>query len=95
MHFLGELKNDRKLPAAILAGLLAVLLGFVVISDETGLRLVIYGGYWVMLVTTALFVWALWRSLQPLKDKMPATPRERWIWLGVAFAVCLLLDHER
>jgi hypothetical protein len=95
MHFLGELLNDRKLPAVILAGLLAVLLGFVVISDETGLRLVIYGGYWVMLVTTALFVWALWRSLQPLRAKLPATTGERWIWLGVAFAVCLLLVHER
>ena len=95
MHFLGELLNDRKLPAAILAGLLALWLGFVAIPDETGLRLVIYGGYWVMLVTTALFVWALWRSLQPLKGKLPTTTRERWIWLGVAFAVCLLLVHGR
>jgi hypothetical protein len=34
----------------------------VVIPDDFGLRLVIYGGYWVVLMTVVIFVWAACRT---------------------------------
>jgi len=94
MPFPGEALKDRKLQAVIGSALLAVLLGFVAIPDEAGLRLVIYGGYWVILVTVAVFAWALWRSLRTTGSLLPATKRERWTWLAVAAAAGLLLVHE-
>ena len=56
MSFFRELMRDRKLQLALLTAVLAVLLGFWAIPTQTGLQLVIYGGYWMMLLTTALFV---------------------------------------
>lgn len=90
----GEALKDRKLQAVIGSALLAVLLGFVAIPDDTGLRLVIYGGYWVILGTVVVFAWALWRSLRVAGPVLPATKRERWTWLAVAAAAGLLLVHE-
>lgn len=94
MPFPGDAMKDRKLQAAIGSALLALLLGFVVIPDDFGLKLVIYGGYWVMFATLALFAWALARSLRSGGPIRPATARERWIWLAVAAVAGLLLVHE-
>ncbi len=69
----GEALKDRKLQAVIGSAFLAVLLGFVAIPDDTGLRLVIYGGYWVILGTVVVFAWALWRSLRVAGPVLPAT----------------------
>lgn len=95
MPFPRDVLKDPKLAAFVAAALLAALLGFVAIPDEAGLRLVIYGGYWFMLVTAALLAWSLWRSLRPGGGWWPATARERWVWGGVAAGALLLLVHER
>ena len=62
MPFPIDALKERKFAAAGLSALLAALLGFVVIPDDFGLRLVIYGGYWVVLMTVVIFVWAACRT---------------------------------
>jgi len=94
MAFPGEALKDRKLQATFAAALLAVFLGFVAIPDEAGLRIVIYGGYWTILLTLVIFVWAVGRSLRSTGLALPAPGKERWAWLAVAAAAGLLLVHE-
>jgi hypothetical protein len=94
MPAISEALKDRKIIAVILSALSAILLGFVVIPAEAGLRLVIYGGYWVMLATVMIFVWALWRSLRPLSVHIPADTPSRWVWAAVGGSALLLLVHE-
>jgi hypothetical protein len=94
MPFIRELTRDRKLQLLGVTGLLAVVLGFWSIPAETGLKLVIYGGYWFILLTTALFVRALWRSLKPSWAGWQER-RERWPWAAVAACASLLVMHER
>lgn len=94
MPFPIDALKERKFAAAGLSALLAALLGFVVIPDDFGLRLVIYGGYWVVLMTVVIFVWAACRSLRPWPMIFPGSAGERWAWLGVAGCALLLLVHE-
>lgn len=86
---------DRRLVLLLLNAALAVVLGFLTFSPEQSLQLVIYGGYWAMLVVTLLFGWSLlklardsWSSLAEWK----ARPR----WPAVLIIGCglLLLVHE-
>ncbi len=94
MAFPRDAVKDRKFAALGLTALLSLLLGFVVIPDDLGLRLVIYGGYWVIFATAAVFVWAVWRSLAAQPVRLPERGRDRWVWLAVAGAALLLLVHE-
>ncbi len=94
MSFLRELMRERKLQLALLTAVTAVVLGFWAIPTDAGLRLVIYGGYWIMLLTTAIFVWALWRSLRPAWVAGWGTASDRWPWAVVAGCSLLLLVHE-
>ncbi|MBP6507968.1 MAG: glycosyltransferase family 39 protein [Opitutaceae bacterium] len=94
MSFFRELMRDRKLQLALLTAVLAVLLGFWAIPTQTGLQLVIYGGYWMMLLTTALFVWALWRGLKGGITAAWQEPKNRWPWGVVAGCGLVLIIHE-
>lgn len=61
--------------AFALAGVLAIFVGFLAFTPEQSIAIVIYGGYWFMLLVTALFAWHLrllaresgctWSSLRP------------------------------
>lgn len=94
MQFLRELLRERKVQLALLTAALAVLLGFWAIPTNSGLWLVIYGGYWVMLLTTALFVRALWDSFRPTWAQWQGRPGERWPWAVVAACSVVLIVHE-
>lgn len=94
MSAISEALKDRKFIAVIVSALLAFLLGFVVIPADTGLRLVIFGGYWVILATVVIFIWALWRSLRPSVAMVPADAPSRWVWGAVGGLALLLLVHE-
>ncbi len=94
MPSISEALKERKLMAVIVSALLAILLGFVVIPADTGLQLVIYGGYWVILATVVIFFRALWRSLRPLSVQIPADAPSRWVWLAVLGSALLLVVHE-
>lgn len=94
MSVISEALQDRKILAVILSALLAILLGFVVIPADAGLRLVIYGGYWVILTMVGIFFWALWRSLRPVAVKLPSDAPGRWVWGAVMGSALLLLVHE-
>jgi hypothetical protein len=50
---------DRRLVLLLLTAALALILGFVAFTPDQSLRLVIYGGYWAMLLLTLLFGWSL------------------------------------
>lgn len=95
MPFIRELVRDRKLQLLTLAGLLALVLGFGAVPNQTGLRLVIAGGYWVMLLTTALFVRSVWCSVRPAWPIWWRERSERWPWIVVAACGALLVMHER
>lgn len=94
MPFLRELLRERRVQLALLTAVLAVVLGFWAIPTDAGLRLVIYGGYWVILLTTALFVWALWRSVRPTWAMWRGEPGHRWPWAVIAGCTLVLIVHE-
>ncbi|MDO8539571.1 MAG: hypothetical protein Q7S40_03960 [Opitutaceae bacterium] len=79
-----------------LNGVLAIVLGFRAFTADESMRLVIYGGYWAMLVFAILFAislvklardtpfdWRLWRN------------RPLWPAMLVAACAIVLLVHER
>lgn len=89
------LQHERRLVVLLLSALLALVLGFFSFSADQSLRLVIYGGYWAMLLLTILFGWSLarlgrqdWAGWEALR----AAPR----WPAVLILVCglVLLVHE-
>jgi len=86
---------DRRLVVLLLNGALAVVLGFFTLTPDQSLQAVIYGGYWAMLLLTALFGWSLlkiaresWAGGINWRDK-PRWPAGLIIGCGV-----LLLVHE-
>ena len=86
---------DRRLVLLALAALLAVVFGFFSLTADQSLRAVIRGGYWAMLVITALFVWSLIKLLRPahpLWERVKGLQR----WPACLVAVCgtILLVHE-
>ncbi|QYM78763.1 glycosyltransferase family 39 protein [Horticoccus luteus] len=48
---------------------LALVLGFLTFTPDQSMQLVIYGGYWALLLITVLFGWALWRVLRPAAER--------------------------
>ena len=86
---------DRRVVLLLASAALAAVLGFVAITPEQSLQLVIYGGYWAMLVLSLLFGrsllrvartswtgWADWKS------------RPRWPAALIAGCGGVLLAHE-
>jgi Dolichyl-phosphate-mannose-protein mannosyltransferase len=95
MSYLPTLFADRRLLLFLLSGFLAFALGFVVISDGQSMQLMIYGGYWAILLITALFVWNLitlvrndwsgWASIRSVP---------RWPAAVILGCTGILLVHE-
>lgn len=89
------LVTDRRLIVLLLMTVLALVLGFVVLTNDQSLRAIIYGGYWVMLLISGLFGWSLWkigRSSWPGWTVVRSASR----WPACLIAGCgmLLLVHE-
>jgi hypothetical protein len=76
----------------LLNGALAVLLGFVTFTADQSMRLIVYGGYWAMLLLVGLFARSLWRLGRPDWTAMRSAPR----WPAALILACgtLLLVHE-
>jgi hypothetical protein len=93
-----DLLHNRRLQLLGLSGLLAVVLGFLVIPSDLALAVVIRGGYWAMLLLTLLYGWALWRLLQDDGGWRGcwAGWRDAPRWPVALVAVCgvVLLTHE-
>jgi hypothetical protein len=83
---------DRWLQLFLLSSGVAVVLGFLALSDDQAMRAMIYGGYWLMFALTALFVRSLWRLGRPDFAAWRTAPR----WPAGLIAGCgvLLLVHE-
>ena len=95
MNFPGVFSSDRRFILFLLTGALAFLLGFVTLTNDQSLRSIIYGGYWVMLLFTTLFVWSLVKIFRDDWKGWEALPT-RPIWPAVMIGGCglLLLVHE-
>ena len=61
MNLLAIIRDDRRLQLFGVVALLAVILGFLVLSPMAALAVMTIGGYWAMLGTFSWFVWSLWR----------------------------------
>src|SRR4051812_29777090 len=86
---------DRRIVLFLLVAALAVVFGFVALTPDQSLQLVIYGGYWAMLLLTVLFGWALFRVA---RDSWTGwtdwKSRPRWPAALVLGCGLLLLAHE-
>lgn len=93
---ISELRADRRVQLLLLTTALALILGFFAFDTDSSLRLVIYGGYWAMLLVTTLFVFALVRLA---KSTLPGWPAWRTAprWPAALILMCgiVLLVHER
>lgn len=95
MQFPDSLRDDRRLIVLLLNVPLALVLGFLTLTEDQSLRAIIYGGYWIMLVLTGLLVWSLWRLALRDSRGWQAFPRQSaWPVALVAFCGGLLLVHE-
>lgn len=90
-----EIFCNRLVVLLLLTGMLAVAIGFVSFTAEQSIRLVIYGGYWAMLVMSTLFVFSLLGLGRRAVNwngwcQVPGWP----VWLIAACGLVLLV-HER
>jgi hypothetical protein len=95
MSLLQALKSDRRVWLFGLLALLAVVVARFSISTATSVRWVVKGGYWMILIVFALFLYALWRAVREWwREFKPARNH-----LGVAALILasggVLLAHER
>ncbi|HEY4246271.1 MAG TPA: glycosyltransferase family 39 protein [Lacunisphaera sp.] len=86
---------DRRFILFLLIGAMAVVLAFFSISSDLALQIVIYCGYWVMLLTTVLFIWSLVRVAKGFRETLSRW-REKPRWPVALIVGCgiLLLVHE-
>jgi len=61
MHLPDSFTADRRIIVLLLNVPLAIVIGFFTLTTDQSLRSITYGGYWMMLAMTGLFVWSLWR----------------------------------
>lgn len=88
--------SDRRLAVLVLSGLLALVLGFFTLSADQSLQFMIYGGYWAMLLITALFGLSLFRLVRADREHWSGWWRGAPRWPLVLIGGCglLLLVHE-
>ncbi|MBL9214683.1 MAG: glycosyltransferase family 39 protein [Opitutaceae bacterium] len=85
---------NRLLVLAALNGLLAVLIGFVVLPPEQALAAIKYGGYWLMLVTAVCATWQIGKSVQlSLREWKPEAADWRTL-ASIPAGWLLLMLHE-
>lgn len=86
--------SDKRVWLFLLAGALAVVLGFFTIPGRMAITLVSKLGYWFELVAFVLFLWALW---QTFRDDLRTLSWRKLDWASVALvtlAGIVLLVHE-
>jgi hypothetical protein len=95
MRFSTFLTADRRIVLLVLTSVFSLVFGFFSLTADQSLRAVIAGGYWAMLVITALFVWSLLKLLRPFRFEWQ-TWRSAPRWPAALVAVCgaVLLVHE-
>ena len=77
------------------AAVAAVFLGFVAFSVDDSRRLLRFGGYYVILVTFALWLAVLWRTYRSRADRTPLPRRELAAAAGaIALFTVIALTHE-
>ncbi|HVU16782.1 MAG TPA: glycosyltransferase family 39 protein [Candidatus Didemnitutus sp.] len=79
----------------VLNGIVALVLGFLTLTPDQSLAVIIHGGYWAMLVLTILFGWSLYKVLRksfPGWQAFRAAPK----WPAALIVLCgiVLLVHE-
>jgi hypothetical protein len=87
--------HDRRLVLWVCCGLLALVTGFLTFTPDQAMRVVIFGGYWILLLLTVLWGWSLVRVVRAKSidwNTLRATPR----WPAILVLVCgiVLLVHE-
>lgn len=95
MHLSGNFLGDRRFILLLLTALLALVFGFFTLTDDQAMRVMIYGGYWFMLLISGLFVWSIGKAAReswPGWTVLRTAPR----WPAVLIVACggLLLVHE-
>jgi len=86
---------ERKLLLLFLVAVFSLVLGFVTISPGDALQVMIYGGYWIMLVVTALFAWALYKiGRSEWRGWKDIWHQPRWPAVLILACGCVLLVHE-
>lgn len=86
---------DRRFILLLLSATLAVVLAFFSISSDLALQIVIHGGYWMMLLTTLLFVWAIFKCLKRSPEILSRwREKPRWPFGLIVGCGILLLVHE-
>lgn len=86
---------DRRFILLLLSAALAVVLAFFSVSSDLALQIVIHGGYWMMLLTTLLFVWSLFRLLKQSREILSRwREKPRWPFGLIVGCGVLLLVHE-
>jgi hypothetical protein len=96
MQFTDFLRDDRRLLVLLLNIPLALIIGFATFSADQSLRSIIYGGFWIMLLFSGLFVWSLWRiAMQDWKGWSGCRECSPWPAVLVGFCGALLLVHEQ
>ena len=86
--------SDKRVWLFLMSGALAVVLGFYAIPGDVAINLVSKSGYWFLLVTFGLFLWALWRSF---RDDLRMLHWRRLDWASVVvvgLGGIVLLVHE-
>ncbi len=95
MKLPGYLAGDRRFFLLLLTALLALVLGFVTLTDDQSLRAMIYGGYWALLLISSLFAWSLGKVAREDWRGWAAVWRApRWPAALIAACGGLLLVHE-
>ena len=83
--------RDRRFIALIISAMAAVLIGFVLVSPELALSVITRGGYWMMLVLTAMAGWSWWRALKPELGPWPHAWRQQIAAVGLILGCWIVL----
>lgn len=95
MRLLITIISERRVQLFILVAILSLVLGFFTISPGQALQVMIYGGYWIMLLVSGLFAWTLYKMFRTDWggwDQIRRAPR--WPAVMIAVCGCVLLVHE-
>lgn len=79
----------------LVSGLLAFLLGFVLIRGNPAVMVVSYGGYWFMFAAFGLWLHALWESHSSEMNFASIKRLDPWVAASVLLGSLLLLVHEQ
>ncbi len=95
MNLFAIIRADRRLQLFGVVAVLAIILGFLVLSPTAALAAMTFGGYWAMLGTFSWFVWSLWRAGKESGYRpLPSGPGAWKIPALIAGCGFILIIHE-